>query len=218
MTPRKLFHGVRGWRTGRVLAHCGSFPNRVRAAPGGHDRAGDDDAGAGETVVGGGLLDHRGGGLRWRRAGFRRAPPGRARRSPRPARASASTSSARGEPLWVTTTWSKTGSSAARMPVTSLSPITLSTPTRNRKSNSLCQRARQGGCARRIVRGVDEHRRRAAHPLQAPGAGGGGEAGPHRVDVELAVGAGAEERLDGGQRHDGVVGLMLAVQWQEDLG
>src|SRR6202012_2370812 len=50
--------------------------------------------------------------------------------------ASDSTSSARGDPLWVTTIRSNTGSSAATMPPTSLSPITLTTPTRNRKSNS----------------------------------------------------------------------------------
>ena len=51
-----------------------------------------------------------------------------------------------------------------------------------------------------------------------PGLVDGGEAGPHGVDVELTVGAGAEERLDRGQRDDGVVRLMLAVQRQEDLG
>src|SRR5271167_2834588 len=50
--------------------------------------------------------------------------------------ASDSTSNARGDPLWVITIRSNTGSSAARMPPTSLSPITLTTPTRNRKSNS----------------------------------------------------------------------------------
>ena len=50
--------------------------------------------------------------------------------------ASASTSMARGDPLCVTMSWSKAGSSAARMPSTSLSAITETTPTRKRKSNS----------------------------------------------------------------------------------
>ena len=132
--------------------------------------------------------------------------------------ASASTSSARGDPLWVTTIWSNTGSSAARMPSTSLSAITETTPTRNRKSNSSCQRLRQRGGAGRVVRGIDENRWRAAHPLQPARAGDGGEPGPHRVDVELTLRAGAEERLDRGQRDDRVVRLMLAVQRKEDVG
>jgi hypothetical protein len=68
------------------------------------------------------------------------------------------------------------------------------------------------------VGGVDENRWGAAHAFQPPRAGGGGEPGPHRIDVELSLRAGAEERLDRGQRDRGVVGLMFAVQRQEDLG
>ena len=48
-----------------------------------------------------------------------------------------STSSARGDPLLVTTTWLNTGSNAASIAVTSLSAITPSTPTRKWKSNSV---------------------------------------------------------------------------------
>ena len=81
----------------------------------------------------------------------------------------------------------------------------------------LVERPGQRRGAGRIVCGVDEHRRRAADPLESPRAGHGGETGTHRVDVELALGAGAEERLDGGQRKNGVVGLMLTVQRQEHL-
>ena len=82
----------------------------------------------------------------------------------------------------------------------------------------LGQRLRQGGRAGRVVRGVDENRWRGAHPFQPAGAGGRGETGTHRVDVELAVRARAEERLDRGQRDHRVVCLVLTVQRQEDLG
>ncbi len=44
------------------------------------------------------------------------------------------------------------------------------------------------------------------------------EPGPDRVDVELTLRARAEEGFDGGKRDRGVVGLMLAVQGQENVG
>ena len=51
-----------------------------------------------------------------------------------------------------------------------------------------------------------------------PGAGDRGETGADRVDIELPLRARAEERLHRGQRHHRVVGLMFAVQRQEDIG
>ena len=66
--------------------------------------------------------------------------------------------------------------------------------------------------------GVNENRWRGAHPLQPAGAGRGGEAGPDGVDVELALRTRPEEGFHGGQCDRRVVGLMLTVQWQEDLG
>ena len=104
------------------------------------------------------------------------------------------------------------------MPSTSLSAITETTPTRYRKSNSVGQRLRQGRGARRIVGGIDEYRWGAAHPLQPAGARRVREALPHGVDVELTVRARPEEGLDRGERDQRVVGLMFAVQRQEDLG
>ena len=67
------------------------------------------------------------------------------------------------------------------------------------------------------MRGVQEHRRRTAHPLESTGCGDRGESGPDGVDVELALRTGAEERLHRGQRDRGVVGLVFAVQRQEHL-
>ncbi len=104
------------------------------------------------------------------------------------------------------------------MPPTSLSPITLTTPTRNRKSNSSASDLRQRRRTCGVVRGVDEHRRRAAHPLQPAGADRGGESRSHRVDVELTLRAGAEERLDRGEGDRRIVCLVFAVQRQEHLG
>ena len=132
--------------------------------------------------------------------------------------ASDSTSSARGDPLWVTTTESNTGSSAARMPSTSLSAMHAEHPDQESEVEFAGQRLRQRGRAGRIVRGVDEHRRGAAHALQPAGAGDGGETGPDRVDVELTLRAGAEERLDRRQGHHRVVRLVFAVQRQVDVG
>ena len=66
--------------------------------------------------------------------------------------------------------------------------------------------------------GVNENRWSAAHPLKPTGTDSGGEPCAYGVDVELPVRSCAEERLDSGQRDDGVVGLMFAVQRQEDLG
>ena len=68
------------------------------------------------------------------------------------------------------------------------------------------------------MRRIDEHRWRTAHAFKPTGADRGCESGPHRVDVELAVRAGAEERLHGRQCHRRVVGLVLTVQRQEDVG
>ncbi len=70
----------------------------------------------------------------------------------------------------------------------------------------------------RVMGGVDEYRWCTAHPLQATRAAGGREAGPDGVDVELTLGSGAEEGLNRGQRDHRVVGLMFAVQGQEDVG
>ena len=50
-----------------------------------------------------------------------------------------------------------------------------------------------------------------------PGDDVAGEALADRLDVELPVGAGAEERLDRGERHRRVLRLVRAVQRQEDL-
>ena len=80
------------------------------------------------------------------------------------------------------------------------------------------QRLRQRGRTGGIVRGVDEHRGRAAHPLQPAGAGDGGESGADSLDVELTLRAGAEEGLDRRQRQRGVVRLVFAVQRQVDIG
>ena len=68
--------------------------------------------------------------------------------------ASASTSIARGDPLCVTTIWSNTGSSAARMPSTSLSAITDDHADQEPEVELLGQRLRPApprppGCARR---------------------------------------------------------------------
>ena len=226
MTPRKLFHGsgVAGRRRLRLarFARSRRVPSRTgsAAAP----------AVTTEPVMTdptprrprtrrlvAGLLDQRGGGL---------DGVGQRRRGDHPLRAEALLGEqrqrldvhGRGEPLWVTTIWSKTGSSAARMPSTSLSAITETTPTRKRKSNSSLQRLRQRRRAGRVVRRIDEYRWRAAHPLQPARAGDGGEPVPDGVDVELTVRARTEERLDRGQCEHRVVRLVLTVQRQEDLG
>ena len=49
-----------------------------------------------------------------------------------------------------------------------------------------------------------------------PGDDGQGEALADDLDVELRPLRAAEERLDGGQRHRRVLGLVRAVQRQED--
>ncbi len=82
----------------------------------------------------------------------------------------------------------------------------------------LGQRLRQCRCTCRVMGGIDENCWGAAHPFQSPWADGGGKTGPDGIDVELPFRPCAEERLDGGQRDDGVAGLMFAVQRQEDLG
>ena len=104
------------------------------------------------------------------------------------------------------------------MPSTSLSAITLITPTRVLEVELAGQRLRQRGRPGRIVRGVDEHGGCAAHALQPTGADDGGETGPDSVHIELTVRAGAEEGLDGGQCHHRVVRLVFAVQGQVDVG
>ena len=68
------------------------------------------------------------------------------------------------------------------------------------------------------MRGVDEYRWCTAHPLQPSRAASRCESGPDGVDVELTLGAGTEEGLDGCQSDHGVVGLMFAMQGQEDIG
>ena len=132
--------------------------------------------------------------------------------------ASASTSRARGEPLWVTTIWSNTGSNAAEDAVDVLVGHHRDDADQVAEVELLLQRLGQRGGAGRVVRGVDEHGRGAAHPLQPAGAGNRREARAHRVDVELPLRACAEKRLDGGQRDHSVVRLMFAVQRQEDVG
>ena len=103
------------------------------------------------------------------------------------------------------------------MPSTSLSAITATTPTSRRNANSSCSAATVaaipcGLCAAssRIVGAV---RTRSSRPGELTPR----EAVPDRVDVELPLGAGAEERLDRGQRQRGVLRLVRAVQRQEDL-
>ena len=91
-------------------------------------------------------------------------------------------------------------------------------PTSRSEVELLGQRLRQRRCACRVVRGVDENRWGAAHPLQPPWTDCGGEPRTNSVDIELPVRPCAEERFDGGQRDDGVVRLMVAMQRQEDLG
>ena len=95
-----------GRRRVGLLGHSGSRPNRVRAAP----------AVTTEPVITIPVPENashprpprppRPGRWRsrWRRAGSRRSSPGRARTARCAASASDSTSSARGDPLWVTTT------------------------------------------------------------------------------------------------------------------
>lgn len=80
------------------------------------------------------------------------------------------------------------------------------------------QRLRQRGGTGGVVRGVDEHSGRAAHPLQPARADDGGETRANRLDVELTLRAGAEEGLDGGQRQGRIVRLVFSVQRQVDVG
>ena len=77
----------------------------------------------------------------------------------------------------------------------------------------LGERLRAGG----VVRRVDENRWCTPHSFQSTRVHDGREAGPDRVDVQLPIGPGAEERLDGGECDRGVVRLVFTVQRQEDL-
>ena len=81
----------------------------------------------------------------------------------------------------------------------------------------LGQRLGQGGGTGRIVRGIDEHRRRAADPFQPARTGHRRESGTYRVDIELTLRTGPEERLHRGDRERRVVALMRAVQRQVEI-
>ena len=86
------------------------------------------------------------------------------------------------------------------------------------KSNDSRTRVDGRRHAGRVVRGVEQHRRRGAHALEPPGRADGGERGPHGLLLDRpGRRAGAEERLDGGQRGDRVLRLVGAEQRQEDL-
>ena len=177
--------GARAGVSGRSLR---VLPEQRAGGTRGDDRSGDDDARARRSRR---LRRRRPRPARWRSRWRRAASSARCTRSG-PNRssarsASASTSSARGDPLWVTTIWSNTGSSAARMPSTSLSAITATTPTRNRKSNSSASAAASAaapaGLCAASMNTVGALRIRSSRP----GLVDGGEPGAHRVDVELTL-------------------------------
>ncbi len=71
----------------------------------------------------------------------------------------------------------------------------------------LCQSPGPG----RVVRRVQQHRRTTADHLEPARRRRGSEPHPHRVEVELLPTV-AEQRLDGSQRHRGVVGLVRSQQ------
>ena len=126
---------------------------------------------------------------------------------------------ARGEEFWVTTIALSTGSSGPSMARTSLSAQHADHADQPGEGERLGISASASASPGRVVRAVQRHGRAARGPPPAGRASPtSGEAVPDGLDVELAVGpAGAQERLDGGQRAGGVRGLVRAVQRQEDV-
>ena len=96
------------------------------------------------------------------------------RSAPKTSTASAARSSAgsrRGEEFSVTTISSSTGSSAASMPRTSLSPSTATTPTSRRKENDSWSAATVAAAPAGLCAASTQHGRRAAQRLQPAGRG-----------------------------------------------
>ena len=99
------------------------------------------------------------------------------------------------------------------MPAASLSARTPSTTPHSSKSNDSRERRGQGSRAVRVVRGIDEHRRRDADELQAPGRDHLCEALCQDVAGDR-LRSSADQRLDRGDRERGVLRLVAAVQRQ----
>src|SRR5262249_56818752 len=81
----------------------------------------------------------------------------------------------------------------------------------------LLERTHGRGHAMRVVRGVQQDRRRAAYPLEPTGRGRLGEAFANEVELQALAVRTAEDRLDRDQREYGVLRLVCAVDRGEYL-
>ena len=168
ITPRKLRHGSGAVATA-VVGHSGSLSEQCARRPGGDDRAGDHHARSAEAL--GAVPSCPDSSTRAVAVSIASGSVAAVSTRSGPNRSSArsasdSTSSARGEPLWVTTIWSRCRLQRGQDAVDVLVGHHRDDPDEQSEVELLLQRLRQRRGACRVVRGIDENRWGAPHPLQ----------------------------------------------------